>query len=126
MTDAMIQIALALLGGGSVGAILSYLQARRRAPVERDSAHAAASREITEAATELMAPLRHEVERLDREVAKARQEASEARQEAAAARREAESLRRITTEADDYITRLHRDWLALREEERPPAWRWMD
>lgn len=122
----MIQIALALLGGGVVGSVLSYLQARRRAPIERDSAHAAASREITAAATELIAPLRAEVERLDSEVQEARHEAAQARREARDAWARVEAISKVAGEADEYITDLHQRWPIHRTRDQPPPWRWLN
>ena len=131
--DEVAQGVLAMLSGGTIAAVLSWLAARKRLPIERDSAHAAASREITQAATELMAPLRAEVERLDHEVQELRRESAEHRRRAdiaeakiAAAEAKAAALAKISTEADDYITALHRDWPQVRREDRPPAWRWLD
>ena len=129
-----------ILGGGVLSAVLVFWASMRRAPVERTSAHAAASSEIADAATELLAPLREEVHRLRdelteyREEAKlARRDAEQARQDALVARREAEAmrselttLRQIAEDADDYVTDLHQRWPHHRQQDTPPKWRWID
>lgn len=129
-----------ILGGGVLSAVLVFWASMRRTPIERTSAHAAASSEIADAATELLAPLREEVHRLRdelteyREEAKlARRDAEQARQDALVARREAEAmrselttLRRIAEDADDYIGDLHKRWPHHRQQDRPPPWRWID
>ena len=125
-------IAVAALSGSSVAAVLSYWTSRRKLPVERDSAHAAASAELAEAAAALLEPLRGEVTRLDARVqlaeedaAKAREDAAKAREDAAAARSEAGALRKLASEADDYIRDLHIRWDAHRVKPHPPFWRWL-
>lgn len=129
-----------ILGGGVLSAVLVFWASMRRTPIERTSAHAAASSEIAAAATELLAPLREEVRRLRdeltecREEAKlARRDAEQARQDARVARREAgamrselTTLRSIAVEADEIIGDLHRRWPWWRQQESPPKWRWID
>lgn len=117
----ILQLAIAALSGTMAGSVLSYLTSRRKAPVERESAHAAASSELAEAAAALVAPLSAEVKRLDARVAAAEADAAEARKDAAAARRDA----KLAGEADDYIRDLHAHWDAHRILPRPPRWRWL-
>lgn len=116
--DAIGALVVALLGGSATGSVTSYVLARRREPIERETASAAASREIAEATTELLHPMRDEIARLGVGV-------REARQDASAARHEAEGLRRIVTDADDYINDLHARWDIHRAKTRPPFWRWL-
>ena len=125
-------IAVAALSGSSVAAVLSYWTSRRKLPVERDSAHAAASAELAEAAAALLEPLRGEVTRLDARVQRAeeetilaRKDAAVAREDAAAARREAATMGKLAGEADDYIRNLHAEWEHHRTKPRPPFWRWL-
>ncbi len=134
MTGAVaLQLVLAVLGGGVVSSLVQAWQAKRKLPIERDTAHAAASREIVEAATELLEPMRAEIADQRQEIAAAREdariarrEADAAREDARAARREAEGLRRIVTDAEDYITDLHAHWDVHRKQAKPPWWRWLD
>lgn len=125
-------IAVAALSGSSVGAVLSYWTSRRKLPVERDSAHAAASAELATAAAALLEPMQSELARMDERVAlaeedaaKAREDAAKAREDAAAARSEAGALRKLASEADDYIRDLHIRWDAHRVKPHPPFWRWL-
>ena len=121
----ILQLAIAALSGTMAGSVLSYLTSRSKAPVERESAHAAASSELAEAAAALVAPLSAEVKRLDARVAAAEADAAEARKDAAAARRDAASMGKLAGEADDYIRDLHLRWDAHRILPRPPRWRWL-
>lgn len=132
MVDWLVPLASGVLGGTAINAVLSYLLARRRLPVERVSAHAAASREIAQAAESLVEPLRNALQTLDErlqraedDAAKAREDAASARTDAEAARREAGALRKLASEADDYIRDLHARWEAHRVKPHPPFWRWL-
>lgn len=129
----VLQLVLAVLGGGVVSSLVQAWQARRKLPIERDTAHAAASREIVEAATELLDPMRAELAELREESRAAREEARIARREADAAREEARAAQRsadrlltIVREAEEYIADLHARWDEHRRQSRPPWWRWMD
>ena len=128
----ILPLAVAALSGSTLGAVLSYWTSRRKAPVERDSAHAAAAAELSEAAAGMIEPLTAEVKRLDvrvqraeEDAAKAREDAAKAREDAEAARREAGALRKIASEADDYIRDLHVRWDSHRTKPHPPFWRWL-
>lgn len=132
MIEWAIPMASGVLGGTALNAVFTYILARRRLPVEQDSAAAAASREIAAAAESLVEPLRGVVEQLDarlkraeEDAAKAREDAAVARTDAEAARREAGALRKLTSEADDYIRDLHVRWDAHRVKPHPPFWRWL-
>lgn len=125
------QVVAALLGVGFTGAVLTYLTARRRLPIERDSAAAAASGEISKAAASLVQPLREQIDQLRTEVKVAQAKATEAHEAAARAEASAERsaaevilLRKIATDADDYVTDLHERWPHHRQQDRPPLWRW--
>ena len=67
----ILPLAVAALSGSTLGAVLSYWTSRRKAPVERDSAHAAAAAELSEAAAGMIEPLTAEVKRLDARVQRA-------------------------------------------------------
>ena len=136
----MLTAAGASLVTGILSAGLVFVVAMRRVPIERTAAHAAASSEIAEAATELLAPLREEVHRLrvrldaaedrvqtsERDSSQARQDALVARREAEAMRSELTTLRQIAEDADDYIGDLHKRWPHHKQQDRPPVWRWID
>lgn len=125
MIEMVLPLAAAVLSGSTVGAVLTYLSSRHKAPVERESAHAAASAELAEAAAALVEPLSAEVKRLDARVQQAERDAAHAREDAAAARREAASMSKLAGEADDYIRDLHARWEQHRTGARPPFWRWL-
>lgn len=133
MIELVLPLAAAVLSGSTVGAILTYLSSRHKAPVERESAHAAASAELAEAAAALVEPLSAEVKRLDARVQQAERDAAHAREDAAVARREAASMSKLAAsmsklagEADDYIRDLHARWEQHRTGARPPYWRWLE
>ena len=124
-TQLILPAAGTILSGTTLAAIFTYLLARSKAPVERESAHSAASAELAEAAASLVEPLSNEVKRLDIRVQRAETAASEAHDKAIKTDREVAGLRTLTTEADDYIRDLHVRWETHRLKQRPPFWRWL-
>lgn len=131
MTPAMwaelaLQLGPTILGVGFLGAVLQYAVARKKLPVERDTAAAVASEQIVRAAAALVEPLRQQIEDLEHRVEAAEKATAEARQLAERNATENRTLRRIAADADEYVTDLHERWPHHRQQPAPPRWRWAD
>lgn len=122
---ALVASLLAAVGTVAV-AVLGYIASRRKEPIERESATAAASAGIADAAVALVAPYVAQVERLELRVQRAEERAESAERKAESAERKASEVGRLASEADDYIRDLHQWWETHRLKPRPPFWRWIE